>query len=177
MGKDFSEAYSRKLRTTKDIMQMVESGDFIVAGQFAGCPQGLLSDVGSIRESVRDVTIAYSCSMVPFPFLEDESLKGRVHHQAWFYGGPERKAHPMGNVSFIPGGLGLVSAKTLPHRKPRMFWGMSSPMDSHGNFNLSMSIAYEMEMLEAADIVVIEVNDQAPRVFADYRRTPGRLIM
>ena len=39
MGKDFSEAYSRKLRTTKDIMQMVESGDFIVAGQFAGCPQ------------------------------------------------------------------------------------------------------------------------------------------
>lgn len=164
MAKSYSEAYRSKLRTPQEIMRMVESGDLIVAGQFAGNPQGLLSAVGSLREEVKDVTITYSSSMVSFPFLEDPALRDRVHHQAWFYGGPERKAQ---NVSFIPGGLGLVAAKTLPHRTPKMFWGMSSPMDSHGNFNLCMSIAYEMEMLEAADIVVIEVNDQAPRVFGE----------
>lgn len=165
MNDSYRESYAERLRSADQIMEMVHDGAFISAGQFAGNPQGLLGAVHKLKGRVRNVTLQSSFLMGDYPFLTEPGMEESLLLEAWFYGAKERAAHSGGLVSFMPGGLGLCAGKKLPYRRPTMFWGMSSPMDSHGNFNLGMSVAYEMEMMEAADIVVIEVNDKAPRVF------------
>ncbi len=40
-------------------------------------------------------------------------------------------------------------------------------MDKHGYFSLSLSLTYEREFLEAADIVIFEVNENYPRTYGD----------
>lgn len=165
MESAYLKDYQERLRSVEQIIDMIHDGAFISAGQFAGNPQGLLSGIHRIQSRAKNVTLQSSFLMGDYPFLAEPGMEESLLLEAWFYGAKERAAHPTGLVSLMPGGLGLLAAKKLSYQRPTMFWGMSSPMDSHGNFNLGMSVAYEMDMLEAADIVVIEVNDQAPRVF------------
>ena len=40
--------------------------------------------------------------------------------------------------------------------------------DKHGNISLSCSNTYEMQMIEAADIVILEINPNYPRTFGDH---------
>jgi len=167
MDNEYTKEYINKLRTCDEVVGMIRDGEFISAGQFAGNPHGLFSSLHKIKGRAKDVTFQCSAIFEDYPFLTDEELVGTLFCESFFYGAKERKAHTIGLMSFMPGGLSLVAAKKLNYRKPTMFWGMSSPMDAHGNFNIGLSIAYEMEMLEEADIVVIEVNEQAPRVFGD----------
>jgi acyl-CoA hydrolase len=48
-----------------------------------------------------------------------------------------------------------------------MFVGTATPMDKHGYFNLSCSATYERLLLEAADIVILEIDPNYPRTFGD----------
>jgi acyl-CoA hydrolase len=85
----------------------------------------------------------------------------------WFFTPATRKAHKNGNVSFIPNHLHLAAKKRIFHRKPNIFLGTGAPMDKHGYVSLSLSTTYEREMIEASDIVIIEINPQMPRTFGD----------
>jgi acyl-CoA hydrolase len=164
---DYQSEYQKKLRTAEEIIDMIRDDWFVSAGQFAGNPHGLLSALHTLSGKAKRVDFHCASLMQDYPFLHDEQLLEDLVYEACFFGGVERAAQPTRHATFLPGGLGLVATKILSWHQPNMFWGMSSPMDTHGNFNIGLSVAYEMEMLEAADIVVIEVNDQAPRVFGD----------
>ena len=48
-----------------------------------------------------------------------------------------------------------------------MFVGTCTPPDELGFVSLSLGITYEKDILEAAEIVVLEVNDQLPRTLGD----------
>ena len=70
-------------------------------------------------------------------------------------------------VSFIPNHLHLAAKQRLSYKKPNIFIVTVSPMDKHGYFSLSLSLTYEREFLEAADIVIFEVNERHPRTYGD----------
>jgi acyl-CoA hydrolase len=48
-----------------------------------------------------------------------------------------------------------------------MFVGTATPPDRFGYMSLSLSATYEVDMLENADIVILEVNEKYPRTFGD----------
>jgi Acetyl-CoA hydrolase len=52
-------------------------------------------------------------------------------------------------------------------RKPHIFYGTCTPPDKHGYVSLSLGITYEKDILEAADLVILEVNPLLPRTFGD----------
>ena len=164
---DFKGEYGGKLRSCEEVLGMLQDGWYVCAGQFAGTPQGLFSSLHTLAGKVHDVTVQSAFVMGDYPFLHNWELGDGLLLEAFFFGATERAIHSEGRASFMPGGLGRCAAKKLAWKRPNLFWGVSSPPDRHGNFNIGLSNAYEMDMLEESDIVVIEVNEQAPRVFGD----------
>ncbi len=165
---NYYEEYRGKLRSPEQIVELIKDEDYISFGQFAGNPISIFQNLHKVKGRVKHFTIQCSSILGDFEFLNDEELLDVIDYDVWFFGPNERRRHEFSkSTSFMPGGLGLCASKKLSWQKPRIFCGVSGPMDAHGNFTISMSLAYEMEMLEAADIVVIEVNENCPRVLGD----------
>jgi acyl-CoA hydrolase len=51
--------------------------------------------------------------------------------------------------------------------KPNIYTGSASVPDKHGFISLSLSNTYEKRMMEAADIIILEINPNYPRTFGD----------
>ena len=166
MNEAYMSQYRSKLRTPGQIMEMIGDNYFISAGQAAGEPSTLYAHLHEVQGRAKNVRLQASLVMGDYKFL-DPSMKDWLTYEAWFYGAPERRLHPSGMMSFMPADLSGTAPRKLTYKRPNMFWGVSSPMDEHGNLNISFGIAYEMDMLEAADIVVLEIKPDAPRTFGE----------
>ena len=166
MNEVYASQYRSKLRKPEEIIGMIRDDYFISAGQFGGEPSTLLAHLHEAQGRAKNVLLQMSLVLGNYKFL-DPSMKEWLKYEAWFYGGPERKLHPTGMMSFMPAHLSGTAPRKLSYKKPNMFWGVSSPMDEHGNLNISFGIAYEMDMLEQADIVVLEIKEDAPRTFGE----------
>ncbi len=86
---------------------------------------------------------------------------------SWFYSAAARKAHKAGSTSFVPNCLHYAASKRLAHRKPTFYIGAASMPDRHGYISLSCSNTYETQMIDAADVTILEINPNYPRTFGD----------
>jgi acyl-CoA hydrolase len=80
-----------------------------------------------------------------------------------------RKAQKNGNVSFIPNHLHLAAVNRLTYDQPTVYVGNATLPDKHGYVSLSLSNVYEKRMIEAADMVILEINPKLPRTFGDLQ--------
>lgn len=161
------EIYKQKLVSIDDVLNMVNSRDEIIVGLAAAEPQGLLENLHKIKDRVEDVTVVTCLNMKDYKFFMLPEMKGHFLMETWFYSAGARKAHQYGTVSFIPNHLHLAASKRLSYRKPKFFWGTATPMDKHGYMSLSLSLTYEKDIIEKADIVVLEINENLPRTYGD----------
>jgi acyl-CoA hydrolase len=67
----------------------------------------------------------------------------------------------------VPNHLHLAGQDRLAYRKPDVFIGTCTPPDRFGYVSLSLSVTYERELMEAADIVILEMNENLPRTYGD----------
>ena len=160
--------YKEKLITVQQAVGMVQSEDYIVTGLGASCADAFFNQLHTAADRLRDVTISTCLPMRDYPCFNDPKYKQSFLHDAWFYSPPTRRAHKHGATSFVPNCLHFAGTKRLFHKKPRIYIGAAAMPDAHGNISLSCSNTYEMQMIEAADIVILEINPNYPRVFGDH---------
>ena len=72
-------------------------------------------------------------------------------------------------MAYIPNHLHLACTKRLQFVKPNIYVGAASMPDKHGYVSLSLSNTYEKRMLEAADLVILEVNPNMPYTLGDLQ--------
>ncbi|MBS4537602.1 acetyl-CoA hydrolase/transferase family protein [Clostridium sp. D2Q-11] len=159
--------YRKKVITVDEALEKVKSNQNIVSGLAAAEPKRILEKLHTIRDRVEGVNVATCLPMGAYDYFVDPTNKGHFHMDGWFYSPPIRKAHKNGNVSFIPNHLHLSAVKRLDHRKPDIYMGTCSSVDKHGYISLSLSATYEREMIENANIVILEINPNMPRTFGD----------
>lgn len=164
---DTKAIYRSKLIDTAAILAKVKSGDFIVVALGGAEPQGFLSQLHTVAPQVRDVVVSTCLNMQNYGFFAEPAMYGHFYHEGWFYGPMMRKAHAHRTVSFVPNHLHLAAIKRIRWRKPNIFVGTCTPPDKHGYVSLGLSVTYEQEMIEAADLVVMEVNANLPRTLGD----------
>jgi acyl-CoA hydrolase len=99
--------------------------------------------------------------MGDYEILKPE-MKGRFLNETWFYGPGDRANHSHGNVTYIPNNLHEAGRKKLANDKINIFWGTAITHGQAGFFSLSLGLTYEKMMVEAADIVVLEINENLP---------------
>ena len=165
----FQEMYQAKRKSPEEVAMYVKSGDV------CACPTGLEEPTAiceavaarAMRGELTGVVHHATLSVKGGPFMKPE-LKGKYEYVSWFTGGPGRKGIQEGIHTYIP-----CNYSTIPSYwrdvQPRLnvFYAEVSPMDKHGYFSCPMAGAEVVAMREKADIILLDVNDQMPRVMGD----------
>ncbi|MFW5979868.1 MAG: acetyl-CoA hydrolase/transferase family protein [Halanaerobiales bacterium] len=158
--------YKEKLISIPEAVGMVKSNQKICTAMAASEPQGLLKQLSKRKSEVKDVNIVSCLMMGDYDFLQPE-MKGHFLNETWFYGPTDRENHPHGNVTYIPNNLHEAGEKKIENDDIDIFWGTATPMDDLGFFSLSLGLTYEKMMIEEADIVVLEINENLPWTLGD----------
>ncbi len=163
----WKKEYNNKKITVDDALNMVKSNYDIVVGLAASEPMDFLNRLHEVKDNVENVNVLTCLNMGNYEFTKNPDMYDHFTNLAWFYTPLTRKAQPYKTASFIPNHLHLAAKARLDYKKPNVFMATVSPMDKHGYFSLSLSLTYEREFLEAADIVILEVNENYPRTYGD----------
>ena len=164
---DHQAIYRNKLISNEAALAKVKTDDHIVVALAGAEPQGFMSALHTLAPQVKEVVVSTCLNMQNYPFFVDPAMKGHFINEGWFYNPAMRKAHEQQTVSFIPNHLHFAATKRLYHRKPNLFVGTCTPPDKHGFVSLGLSVTYEQEVIENADIVILEVNANLPRTLGD----------
>lgn len=160
-------AFQKKCVRVADILPLIQSGDHIVSGLAGAEPRAILTALHEISGRVRDVSVITCLPMGSYEFFGNPQYKDAFLMEGWFYSGVMRKLHDNQNITFIPNHLHFASTKRLAYKVPRIYMGNCSPVDQHGYVSLGLSAVYEKDMIEKADLVILEVNPNVPRTFGD----------
>lgn len=163
----WKKVYNNKRINVDDALNMVKSNYDIVVGLAASEPMDFLDRLHEVKDNVKNVNVLTCLNMGNYEFTKNPDMYGHFTNLAWFYTPLTRKAQPYKTASFIPNHLHLAAKDRLDYKKPNIFMATVSPMDKHGYFSLSLSLTYEREFLEVADIVILEVNKNYPRTYGD----------
>jgi acyl-CoA hydrolase len=160
--------YKQKLISIDEAVGLLRSKQTVAAAMCASEPVGLLSHLESHADRLEDVHVVMCLPMRPYNFYTKPGMAGHFFLENWFYGPTDRKAHPLGMVSYIPNNLHRAGSD-LVHAEGgvNFFWGTATPPDERGNMSLSTSLVFERQILETADVVVIEINENLPRTLGD----------
>jgi acyl-CoA hydrolase len=96
-------------------------------------------------------------------------MKGHFELASWFHAPGSREALKAGTgtVTYVPNMLHRAAADRIHAHRADIFFGTCTPPDKHGYVSLSLGITYEKDVIEAAGIVVLEINPRLPRTFGD----------
>ncbi|CCV65947.1 MAG: acetyl-CoA hydrolase/transferase C-terminal domain-containing protein [Paracholeplasma sp.] len=151
----------------QEMLDLVKDQDEIVVGMAANEPQTFMANLHKIANRIEHVSVTNCLPITNADFFIDEQYRHKFTLDGWFYTGVLRKAHQHGNISFIPNHLHLAGYKRLFHKKPNIFISAAAMPDANGYVSLSLSNVYEKQMIEAADIVILEINPNFPRTLGD----------
>jgi acyl-CoA hydrolase len=120
--------YQEKLRTIPEVVGLVNSGQHICAAMCASEPVGLLSELENHAPRLQDVHVWMCLPMRRYGFYTRPEHVGHFFLDNWFYGAPDREAHLLGMISYMPNNLHRAGTDRLHARGgPHFFWGTATP--------------------------------------------------
>lgn len=161
------ELYKAKFISVNEALKKVKDGDHIVSGMASAEGQDFLSQLHTLNGKVKDVHVITCLPMKDYEYFMDEKYNDSFLMEGWFYSNTMRKIHKNKTITFIPNHLHFAGSRRIHYKKPNIYLGNCSPMDKHGYVSLGISTVYEKEILEVADMVILEANPNVPRTFGD----------
>ena len=157
-----------KTITIQEALSLVKTGDYIVTGLGAAEGREFMTNLHTIAENVRDVTVTNCLPMGDYQFISNPDLKDSFITEGWFFTPVLRKANENGcRVSYIPNHLHLAASKRNYYRTADIYVGIASTPDENGMVSLSMSNTYEKRIISEAKTIILEINPNAPRTYGD----------
>ncbi len=153
--------------SAEEAIQAVQSGDRIVLPLCCGLPQTLVEALVADHERLKDVEIV-SGLQIQYKFLED-GLEDSFSFRTWQCAPPIRKLLSKGTVKYIPMRQGDTAWMFLkegiwPAKRALI---QAAPPDSEGFMSLGVSISHALPTALEAETVIVEVNEQMPRVLGE----------
>jgi len=158
-----------KLITLEEAASMVKSNDTVGIGIAASEPVGLLQALAARQQEVENVHVWTCLPMRAYDIFVEPSMNGRFFNENWFYSAIDRSVHPEGRVSYIPNNLHRAATDKLKSTggKLDVFLGTATPPDENGYVSLSLGMIVERDLLEAASLTILEINENLPFTFGD----------
>jgi acyl-CoA hydrolase len=159
--------YQRKLTNLSEVSLLVQSGYRIYLGAVAATPVSLVKELIA-NTSVNNVEVIHLLGMMGRDPFADPKVAGRFRHNSLFVGPTVRDSVNAGEADYVPIFLHQVSklftSKILPLNMAIM---QVSPPDEHGYMSMGVTVMASRAAAEAADVVVVQVNKNMPRVLGD----------
>lgn len=163
--KNYTEEYNRKKVSVSQALDQIQSDMNIYVGVDVAEPITIMQEFHTISDRVKNVTVNTVLGPQDYKHLHDP--EGNIRTEAFFFGPFTRRAHKTGNVSLVPSSISTLYKDRSLYRPPNIFIGLASPMDRHGFMSMGMCLSHEMDALEEADIVILEINPNVPVVHGD----------
>ena len=165
---DFTQEYKNKLRSPDEAVQAVKSGDWVDYTSSLGKPVLLDQALAKRRDELQDVKIRGNLIAGPIAVAEcDESQEHFVYH-SWHCSAYERALCDRGLCYYIPMVFHNNAAYYDFFLDVNVVMVSVTPMDKHGFFNFSVNTGVAAPIIRNADIVIVEVNENMPKVHGGY---------
>ncbi len=166
---NWADTYKSRLVDIDTAVSKIGTDNDVIVAMCASEPQGCMSRFHTIADRVEEVRVFSCLTLKPYDFYMKPEMKGHFELASWFHAPGSRAALKAGNgtVTFVPNMLHRSASDRIHARRPDIFFGTCTPPDKHGFVSLSLGITYEKDIIEAARIVVLEVNPRLPRTLGD----------
>ena len=170
----WKQTYKEKLLSMEEAISRLPKRAAVIMGMASMESQGFMSHIHEFADRFEYLRILSCLNMQSYKFCEDPQFEGRFMNENWFFGPSNRSAAKLGHrlVDYIPNNLHQAGGNKLRALKAQgvtvVYWGPVTPMqETTGFLNLGLSNVYEGEVIEAADMVVLEVNKHVPFLHGD----------
>ncbi len=167
MYENYQAQYAAKLVSVDEALSHIRDNDVLGAGAAAGEPARLMGHLHTLTGKVHDLKFYSGLGMRDYPFLSDPACQETFRTDCVFMMGAGRSSHRKGLTSVYPANLHNGAARWMEHNPLNVFMVAVTPMDNHGYFRMSMCLIHEREMLEKADLVIVEITPDMPEIYGD----------
>ena len=163
---NFTEEYKQKRCSAGEAVSRIKSGSWIDYSMCCSFPQALDRALAERRKGLQDIHIRAAISLCRPQVLESADPCDSFTYNLWHCSGIDRRYLDAGKAYFSP-----MLFRDLPeyynrgYAKTDVAMLTVSPMDSYGNFNFGLTNCSTREMIDSADMVILEVNPNMPRVY------------
>src|SRR6185503_13396814 len=140
----------------------IRRGSRVFVGSGCAEPVLLVTALGE-RDDLADVEVLHIMTIGQAPYAR-AAQAGRFRHNAFFIGSNVREAVASGQADYTPVFLSEIPSLFRSRRLPLDVALISTtPPDAHGYCSLGVSVDVVKSAVEAAEVVVAEVNPTMPR--------------
>ena len=164
----FYDEYRSKLRSPEEAVKIVKDGDWVDYSSNLGFPVLLDAALAKRRDELHGVKIRGNLMFDTLQAVECDPSREHFHYNSWHLSAYERKLCDRGLCSFSPmifRNLGWYYKQFLTVNVAMM---CVTPMDRHGFFNFSCGTGIARDTLDAADYVILEINEHLPRIYGGF---------
>ncbi|MEE1229108.1 MAG: acetyl-CoA hydrolase/transferase C-terminal domain-containing protein [Lachnospiraceae bacterium] len=165
---NFREEYRLKLRTPEQAVRAVSSGDWVDYTSNVCFPTLLDAALAKRRDELHDVKIRGNLMFGPIQIIECDPTREHFVYNSWHCSAYERKMCDKGLCNYIP----MVFRNVIPYYQHFLTVNVAMmcvpPMDKHGYFNLSCATGVARGILEVADVVILEINENLPHIYGGF---------
>ncbi len=156
-----------KICSAASAVANIASGQRVYVHEASMVPQSLLQALVARAPELTNVELVHLHTDGPAPHVAPE-LAGHLRHNALFVGGNTRAAVADGRADFTPVFLGEIPGMFRSHELPLdvALVQVSLP-DAHGYCRLGLSVACALPAVQAARVVIAELNPQVPRTMGN----------
>lgn len=160
-SRNYDQEYQQKLCTPAQAAAIVNSGDHLCFPICAGEPTLFVKALAARKAELQGVVVNQQHHLCP-DYLTPESTP-HIRVNSWFTSHVSRQGVQEGWIDFVPNYFHEVPKLLREYWPVDVAGTVVSPMDEHGFFTCSLSVAYTMEAIKKAKKVVVQVNPFAPR--------------
>ncbi|MCD8317127.1 MAG: butyryl-CoA:acetate CoA-transferase [Eggerthellaceae bacterium] len=165
---NFRNEYLQKLCTPEEAVKAVKSGDWVDYTVTLGFPTMLDEALAKRKDELFDIKIRGNLLFGPIAAVECDPERKHFTYNSWHMSSYERKLSDRGLCNYIPMVFRNVTLFYREFLSVNVAMICVTPIDRHGYFNLSCSTGVAKGILDAADIVIVEVNERLPKVCGGF---------
>jgi len=161
------DQYRAKLCTAEEAVSAVHSGDWVWLSGNAAAPFGLTEALAARADALEDVTLSHVLLMGEDP-LTRPGMERAFRHNSLFVGPADRASVNDGRSAYVPIHLHMIPKALRTGAVPvNVAMVQCSRPDDHGFMSLGLEVMSNKAAVECAQTVIVQVNDQMPRVHGD----------
>jgi len=163
--------YKNKCVTADEAVKVIQSGDW-VEFSWGASYAGLLGEaINRRKEELHDVNMRGGVILKPLSFIENDPEGEHFTWNSMHLSGYERKLAAKGLAYYIPIKYSEVPRYIRENCRTDVVAIQVAPMDEYGYFNFGVSISHYAAAIDKARVVIVEVNDDMPKVHGGYEHT------
>ncbi len=165
---DFAKEYKQKLKTPQEAVKVVKDGDWVDFSTCNGFPHLLDAALAQRKDELNDIKIRGYMALRPLEVVECDPNRDTFTYNSWHCSGYERKLADKGLCNYIPMVFRNVGEYYGRYLTVNVAMMAVPPMDEHGYFNFSINNATARETLDAADTIILEIDENLPKVYGGF---------